>query len=96
MKILHVAATAAFLACTTPASAQVLDLSTVKCGEFLASGKDAIAMIVMWLDGYYSDDDASAVIDFGKVAAKVTKVGEACTKDPTKLLSDVAEAALGK
>jgi hypothetical protein len=96
MKILHAAATAAFLACTTPASAQVVDLSTVKCGEFLAAGKDAIAMVVMWLDGYYSDDDASAVIDFGKVGAKVAKMGEACNKEPTKLLSDVAENVLGK
>jgi hypothetical protein len=96
MKLLHAAATAAFLACTTPASAQVLDLSTVKCSDFLASGKDAIAMIVMWLDGYYSDDDASAVIDFGKVGTKVTRIGEACTKEPSKLLSDVAEDILGK
>ncbi len=96
MKILHAAATAAFLACATPASAQVVDLSTVKCGEFLSAGKDAIAMVVMWLDGYYTDDDASAVIDFNKVAAKVTKVGEACSKEPSKLLSDVAEDVLGK
>jgi acid stress chaperone HdeB len=96
MKLLRAAATAIALACATPASAQVLDLSTVKCNEFLSAPKDAIAMVVMWLDGYYSDDDASAVIDFSKVAAKVTKMGEACTKEPGKLLSDVAEDVLGK
>lgn len=95
MKLASAMIVAATLA-ATPASAQVLDLSSVKCDQFLKSGKESIAMIVMWLDGYYADDDASAVIDFGKVGAKIEKVGESCMKQPEALLSEVAEEVLGK
>jgi len=44
-------------------AADSLDLSAIKCQEFLDSGKDNIAMIITWLDGYYKDPQATATID---------------------------------
>jgi acid stress chaperone HdeB len=32
-------------------------LSTIKCKEFVSSGKDNIAIIITWLDGYYKEKD---------------------------------------
>src|SRR5436309_9543113 len=37
-----------------PASAQTVDLATIKCKEFIESGKDNIGVIAMWLHGYYA------------------------------------------
>jgi len=60
-------AAALFAAATlasAPALAQTLDLSTIKCKDFLGSGKDNIAVIITWLDGYYKDKDDPPIIDF--------------------------------
>ena len=69
-------------------------MSALKCEDFLKSGKDAIAYIVIWLDGYHMDQDASPVMDFGKIAVKVEKFGEYCTKNGSANMKDAAEVVL--
>jgi acid stress chaperone HdeB len=96
VKLRHALIAAAMLIYAAPAHAQVLDLSTLKCGEFLKSGKDAIAYIVIWLDGYHSDQDASAVMDFSKIATKVERFGEYCGKNPGTDMVSAAKEVLGK
>src|SRR5439155_3938176 len=54
-------------------AADSLDLSAIKCQEFLGSGKDNIAMIITWLDGYYKDQDDPPILDFTKFAADSEK-----------------------
>jgi hypothetical protein len=74
-----------------PASAQVVNLSKTSCKEFLTSGKDGITIIWAWLYGYYADQDADPVIDFGKLTAKGQALAEACQKSPDKDIISVAE-----
>ena len=74
-----------------PAQAQVVDLSKTSCKEFLASGKDGIMIIWAWLYGYYADQDADPVVDFGKLTAQGQKLAEDCAKTPDKDLISVAE-----
>src|SRR5687767_2252026 len=66
MKLLAAAIVLA-LALATPASAQKLDLSTVSCKQFLESGKENIAFILMWLHGYWTDEDDPPIVDFDKM-----------------------------
>ena len=80
---------------TAPASAQKLDLGKVKCGDWLKMPKDNIAMTLVWLDGYYQDQDADPIIDFNKFGKNAEKLGEACSKSPGKSLGDVAEELFG-
>lgn len=75
----------------TPASAQVVNLSKTSCKEFLTSGKDGIMIIWAWLYGYYSDQDADPVVDFGKLTAKGQALADACQKAPDKDIISVAE-----
>jgi hypothetical protein len=84
------------LVAAAPAQAQVVDMSALKCEEFLKSGKDAIAYIVIWLDGYHMDQDASPVMDFGKIATKVEKFGDYCNKNGGATMKDAADEVLGK
>jgi len=95
MKTFGTALLAALLL-AAPARAQVVDLSTITCKDFLASGKDNIGFIMMWLDGYYTEDDGPAVVNFDKMKEKGAKLAEYCTKNPTVGLATAAEQFMGK
>ena len=79
-----------------PAAPQVVDLSTIKCKDFLDSGKETIGYIMMWLDGYFTGEDDPAVVDFDKMKHQGEKLGEYCAKNPTHGLLTAAEEVMGK
>ena len=82
------------LTATAPASAQVLDLSTVKCKDFVESGERNISLILMWIQGYYTEEDDPPRIDFDKMAENGKKLGEYCGKNPEAGLITAAEEVL--
>jgi acid stress chaperone HdeB len=93
------AAFAALIAVTllpTPAAPQVVDLSTIRCKEFLDSGKETIAYLMMWLDGYFTGEDDPAVVDFNQMKKKGEQLGAYCAKNPTHGLLTAAEEVMGK
>ena len=95
MKFVGSLVLAAALFAAAPASAQVLDLSTIKCKEFVESSKETIGLILMWLDGYYTEDEDKAIIDFDKMKQKGEKLGAYCGANPTHGLMTAAEDILG-
>jgi acid stress chaperone HdeB len=82
--------------CAAPACAQAIDLSTIKCKDFLDSGKETIGFITMWLDGYFTNEDDPAVVDFNKMKEKGARLGEYCAKNPTHSLLTAAEEVMEK
>jgi acid stress chaperone HdeB len=76
------AAFAAILLATTSGMAGVIDLSTMKCKEFLESSKDDIGATLAWLDGYYKEEDDPPVIDTDKFIANAKKLAEYCVANP--------------
>jgi acid stress chaperone HdeB len=91
MKIIRALAVIIAMAAAVPAQAQVVDLSKTSCKEFLSSGKDGIAIIWAWLYGYYADQEADPVVDFGKLTSQGQKLAEACAKEPDKDIISAAE-----
>lgn len=85
---------ASLVAAAAPASAQKLDLSTVTCKQFLDSGEHTIGLVVIWLAGFYTDEDDPPVVDFDKAKADATKLTEYCRKNPTSGLIAAVEEAL--
>ncbi len=83
-------------ASATIAQATVLDLGTVKCKDFLTSSKEEIGYTLAWLDGYYMDEDASAIIDFDKLTANSGKLGGYCAEHPDVGVGTAAEELFGK
>jgi acid stress chaperone HdeB len=79
-----------------PASAQVVDLSTIKCKDFLDSGKETIGYVMMWLDGYFTGEDDPAVVDLARMKQKGEKLGDYCAKNPTHGLLTAAEEVMEK
>jgi hypothetical protein len=85
------AVTIALFACGPVAHAQVLDLSKTSCKELIDSGKDGLIIIWSWLYGYYSDQDADPIVDFGKLTSQGQKLVEYCRRNPSTDIITAAE-----
>ena len=82
------------LAAAAPAQAQKLDLSTITCKQFLDMNQDNISLILMWMAGYYAEEDAPAIVDFDKMKEDASKLGAYCRDNPTVGLITAAEETI--
>jgi HdeA/HdeB family protein len=89
-------AAAAFIACVPPAFAadNALDVSELTCEQFTNYNDDNKSLIMMWFEGYYTEEDEDAVIDFGKMAGHLAKLLIACQADPSQKVLDLADDAM--
>ena len=94
MKHFSAVVVAAALAMATPAHAQKVDLSTISCKQFLDMSRESISLILMWMAGYYSDQDAPPIVDFDKMKEDATKLGGYCKENPTVGLITAAEETI--
>ena len=74
--------------------AQQLDLATVTCKEFVTSDKETIGLILMWLQAYYTEQDAKPVVDFVKMKSDGEKIGAYCGKNPGHSIIDAADEVM--
>ena len=88
--------TAAVLAAATPAQAQKVDLSTITCKQFLDISKESISLILMWMAGYYSDQDAPPVVDFDKMKEDARSSAAIARRIPTVGLITAAEETIAE
>ena len=93
---LVLAAAVAVTLIAAPASAQTVDLSSIKCRDFVASGKDTISYLMMWLDGHFTRKQDPMVVDFDKMKSNGTKLAEYCAKNPDQGLIAAADDAMAK
>ena len=94
MKALSAALTAVALLWSVPTVAQKRDLARLTCREFLDSGKENIALIVMWLHGYGTDSDDPPIIDFDKLKTDIDKISDYCNNNPTRSVFTAAQRSL--
>jgi acid stress chaperone HdeB len=87
---------AALMLSSAPASAVVLDLSTMSCKQFVESGDDGIKMVLIWLDGWYKGDQDDAIFDTDVFVENAKKFGTYCAEHPTVSIVTAAEKILGK
>ncbi len=93
---LVIALLAAVMLIAGSARAESLDLSTIKCQDFVKSSKENIGIIAMWLHGYYAGKaDAAAVIDFDKFTKDAEKLGKYCGENPSHGVITAADKVLG-
>jgi len=78
------------------ARAQSVDLSKLTCKEFTELPKETATAITMWLDGYFTDEEDPAVVDFDKLKAMAEKVGAFCAQNPKMGLITAAESVMVK
>jgi len=83
--------TAAILAWSAPAKASEIDLSTWTCKQFQSASEQEIALILVWLDGYYRGDE-DPVINTAQLADNRTKLEAYCKGHPETTLITAADA----
>ena len=94
--LVKVTALVAAVLVAAAANAQVVDLSTIKCREFIELPKETATAITMWLDGYFTDEEDPAVVDLDKMRGKAEKLGAFCAANPKMSLMTAAENAMAK
>lgn len=87
---------AAMLGAIAPAHAEPLDLATMRCKEFLDSSRENAGLILMWLQGYYSEEDAPPIVDLDKMKADGGKISDYCRKYSGHSLITAAERVMVK
>lgn len=87
---------AAVVLSATCGMADVIDLSTMKCSEFLKSSKDDVGSTLAWLDGYYKDEDDPPIIDTDKFVQNAKKLAAYCVTNPTVGLITATDKLFGK
>jgi acid stress chaperone HdeB len=80
----------------SPACAQVHDMSTFKCKAYIESSKETANLILMWLDGYFTDEEDPTVVDFGKMKEAAEKLTTYCAQHPNMALMTAAENVMEK
>jgi acid stress chaperone HdeB len=78
------------------ALAQGVDLSTMKCKDFIELPRDTVNAVTLWLDGYFTDEEDPAVVDLDKMKVKAEKLGAYCVQNPNSGLMSAAESVMAK
>jgi acid stress chaperone HdeB len=79
-----------------PAKAQVIDLSRIKCKEFIGFPKETMSYLTMWIDGYLTDEEDPRVVDLEKMKTKAEKLGLYCAQNPRMSVLTAAEDVMAK
>jgi acid stress chaperone HdeB len=78
------------------ADAQVVDLSTLRCKQFIELPKETLNAVTLWLDAYLTDEEESAVIEFDKMQGKAERLAAYCAQNPEMSLMTAAENVMDK
>lgn len=78
------------------AIAEKIDLSTMKCGDFINTDEQTMIIVLSWIDGFYKEPDASAVIDTDVFVDNAKKLGEYCGANAEIGVGTAAEELFGK
>ena len=95
-KVASAVLVAAALLAAAPADAQVIDLSTLKCKQFIELPKETLNAATLWLDAYLTDEEETAVIDFDKMKDKAARLAAHGAQNPETSLMTAAENVMVK
>ena len=96
MKALVTLTVVVAMAALVPAQAQKIDLANIKCRDLFNRPKEQIEAIVMWLQGYYTLENAPRVVDYDKMKADSVKLGEYCRSNPDYNVVTAADEVMGE
>jgi acid stress chaperone HdeB len=80
----------------SPGSAQKLDLSAMKCNQFVQSNKEYGQLIVTWYMGFHTEAEDTQVLNLAKLNDTREKLLTFCNQHPNFGLASAAESLLGE
>lgn len=69
---------AIFVALAGTVKAQDLDFSKITCKQFIGGSKEEIGVILTWLEGYYTKENAPPILYSDKVVKDAKGLAEYC------------------
>jgi acid stress chaperone HdeB len=96
MKLFTAVLIGSCLICGSVAQAEKIDFSTTTCKQFIDSHKDAMGVVLAWLDGYYREESDPPVFDTDRFEANAKKLGAFCAANPTLGLITATDKLFGK
>jgi hypothetical protein len=78
------------------ASAQNIDLPSLKCSDFLSSDQDTATKIMFWLGGYYTYEGDSPMINMNKLKDKEQQIKAYCADNTSMGLIAVSDIFMDK
>jgi len=94
---MHVIKIAALtLALTIPnANAEKINLTAMKCSQFLKTDPQRVDLILTWLMGFYGKVENPQAIDLDQLAANRTRFATFCSQQPNFRIITAADGILG-
>jgi acid stress chaperone HdeB len=81
------------------AEASGINITRLTCGELVSMDEEAIGIIIVWIDGYYSGQHGSTSFDPDSWEGLGEMVGTACQTNPNRrvmqAIDDVIKALQG-
>jgi hypothetical protein len=71
-----------------------IDVSELSCEQFTDYNDDNRGLIMMWFEGYYTEEDEPATINFAKMAGHLAQLLVDCAANPDKKVLDAADEAM--
>lgn len=94
MKTLRAVLVAAAAVSSLPALAQDVDMSSIKCKEFVSASKEEIGNILAWLEGFYTKADAPPVLSTTKMVKDAKALSQYCNAHGDDGLIKAADAVM--
>lgn len=63
-------------------ASETIDIAELTCEQFNKYDDSNRGTVMMWLEGYYTEDDEPAVVDFGKMAGHIAQLMIKCEANP--------------
>lgn len=73
-----------------------IDMSKLTCSQFSKYDKTNLGSIMMWLEGYYTEDEDNPVVDFSKMAGDTAQLLLYCGNHPDADIISAADEIMGK
>ena len=96
MKRILAAAAIAALSFSIPATAETIDLATVKCAELSMMKQDEATFLFTWLLGYAGGQAGTTTMDLTEMESIGTKIGEYCAGNPDVGILSAASEVMGE
>ncbi|WP_051261260.1 HdeA/HdeB family chaperone [Desulfovibrio inopinatus] len=70
---------------------QGVDMGEYTCGDLMKERPEDVGLVLMWVDGYISNETGDLTLDEEWIMELAQNIGEACAGQPDVYLIDVVE-----
>lgn len=87
---------AALVFAALPARAEMLDMSTVTCGQIAEFNEDDAAWFLIWLDGWLAGQADDTTVDIDAIGDQIDGIANVCGEKPDLSVMNAAKEYLAQ